>query len=557
MKRKLFLLVVIFALFFVFACSAQKPYSPLNRAAQKNCTSSDSPYMFYSLSSNFFESNTQNSTLNNALELTLSTETDFSTVTVAFLYDSDFNGKKLISKLPVRDVAEFRVSKDFATTTVSFAFLPEIKNQIKGFLVHSENPVKLLNAKSAKPKLGFLQTKNPEKSNFWYGFGVNGGKSTEKIVTTVDFSSHKALCNSDESEQFLLYFDNSQNQAFNNQKEYVNLTANNKKFSILRADGQSTLHFYKENFGNSLSNVEFTQNQNMISGFVCSFEPKTQATEPILVDPGLVLNWPSNTWQNKELIIFAWEQFPDILIFDTANYDVQDKLLKRLAFFAEKEGFRGRLAHDSEIAELHGYNAHDYRPETLADFFDLAQKQNFPLNSYEQDLCKLLEDRKIIIKTETGYKAGKGALVSISQEIPSYNRAHLFAHECMHALYFVEPDFRDIVDLVYDIIDEKSLQFLKGFFKSQPSLGYDPNDPYLMKNELMGYLLQQPISRIPNYFAENLANRGTVLRAIPELAAYVRNTNAQGFVDAAKILESFLQTKWNFAAGRINLVSVQ
>ena len=53
---------------------------------------------------------------------------------------------------------------------------------------------------------------------------------------------------------------------------------------------------------------------------------------------------------------------------------MQDDLLKRMAFFTEKEGFRGRLAADEEIKDLHGFNAHDYRAETLAAFFDLAEK---------------------------------------------------------------------------------------------------------------------------------------------------------------------------------------
>ena len=59
------------------------------------------------------------------------------------------------------------------------------------------------------------------------------------------------------------------------------------------------------------------------------------------------------------------------------------------------------------------------------------------------------------------------------------------------------------------------------------------------------------------YFAENLAWRGTVNNAIPELAKYVRDTKAQGFVDAANVLEGFLFSKYGLAAGRVSLTSVE
>ena len=83
-----------------------------------------------------------------------------------------------------------------------------------------------------------------------------------------------------------------------------------------------------------------------------------------------------------------WKQFTEILIDDYKDYKVQDDMLKRLAFFVEKEGYRGRLAKDSEIKNLHGFNAHDYRGESLAAFFTLAAKENFPLNIKEKNFWK-------------------------------------------------------------------------------------------------------------------------------------------------------------------------
>jgi len=89
------------------------------------------------------------------------------------------------------------------------------------------------------------------------------------------------------------------------------------------------------------------------------------------------------------------------LILETADYQVQDRLLKRLAFFLEKSGFRGRVASDAEIADIHGWNAHDYRAEDLARFFNDAlqkekEKNEEILTPEERELEALLAAEGII-----------------------------------------------------------------------------------------------------------------------------------------------------------------
>ncbi|MDR0721053.1 MAG: hypothetical protein LBF78_15590, partial [Treponema sp.] len=95
--------------------------------------------------------------------------------------------------------------------------------------------------------------------------------------------------------------------------------------------------------------------------------------EPIPADPGLVLDYPRTAWRDSRYEVFRWESFPSVLVFDFADYAVQDRFLKRLAFYVEKAEFRGRLAEDREIASLHGWNAHDYRSQDLAAFFEAAR----------------------------------------------------------------------------------------------------------------------------------------------------------------------------------------
>ena len=65
---------------------------------------------------------------------------------------------------------------------------------------------------------------------------------------------------------------------------------------------------------------------------------------PLPVDPGLVLLYDPAQWRSTRYELFSWSRFPEVLIFDTADYEIQSRFFKRLAFYVEKRGFRGRLA---------------------------------------------------------------------------------------------------------------------------------------------------------------------------------------------------------------------
>ena len=305
----------------------------------------------------------------------------------------------------------------------------------------------------------------------------------------------------------------------------------------------------------------------MLTGIEYSFVSKRKDTfrcnptkiypTPISADAGLLIKWSSKLWRNPDYEVFSWEQFPSVLIIDTADYGVQDQLVKRLAFFVEKAGFRGRLVEDEEVRDLHGYNAHDYRPESLAAFFDTAEKQGFNLNRKEIELREILEREKIIVRSADGWLAGNGGLLTFSKSSNDSLRTTLLTHESLHGIYFITPEFRNIVSQVYTRMDRLSLEFLQQYFVSQPTLNYDLEDSYLMENEMMAYLLQQPLKDTAKYFAKNLAVRGTVNKAIPELAAYVRETEGAGFVNAAAILDEYMFRRWGINAGRTFLVSVK
>jgi hypothetical protein len=283
------------------------------------------------------------------------------------------------------------------------------------------------------------------------------------------------------------------------------------------------------------------------------------AEGPPAADPGLVLSWPDESWQERGYIVFRWDAFPQVLIFDTASYAVQDRLFKRLAFFVEKRGFRGRLAPDEEIAPLHGWNAHDYRAASLAAFFARAEETAFPLLPEERELRALLLDTGVIARRDGKIIPGTGAVISISQESEDYLRRRFMAHEGFHGIFFIDEDFRDFSRRRWEALPEPARRFILSYFDFQT---YDINDEELMINELMAYVLQEDESEAGAYFGETLPNRmitrshwrGSALPAESRLnargARYWPDLE-QAFRAEAEAFSAYVGRRWGLSAGRV------
>ena len=203
---------------------------------------------------------------------------------------------------------------------------------------------------------------------------------------------------------------------------------------------------------------------------------------------------------------------------------------------------------------MHGYNAHDYSAESMAKFFNAAVDLHFRLNTEEELLKKILIVNGFFEVEGDYVRANEGGLVSISRETPDWSRKNLLAHEGWHTIFFRDEEFRNFVAAVYGTIDYDSRQFLIDYFRSQPSLGYDTGDEYLMHNEFMAYIMQQPISEVSKYFV-HLASRGTVMAATPYLCAYIRQNEARAFEDAAGMMNDFVFDRYGIVCGNISIVS--
>ncbi|GHU69261.1 hypothetical protein FACS189450_01780 [Spirochaetia bacterium] len=280
---------------------------------------------------------------------------------------------------------------------------------------------------------------------------------------------------------------------------------------------------------------------------------------PIPADPGLILAYPQENWRKPDYEVFRWESFPSLLIFDTADYAVQDRLLKRLAFFVEKQGYTGRLATDAEIADQHGWNAHDYRSEDLARFFEVARAINFPLLKEEHELERILLDADIIRRSGSSIVSGEGGIVSISRESPDYLRTLFMVHESFHGLFFIDADFREFSRRRWEKLDPASKRFILSYFDYQH---YNIKDEYLVLNEFMAHCLQQSVGQAPRYFGETLASR---IDASPWRRAVLPQKDeasgawpaiAEAFRQEAEAFSAYVNGRWGLAAGRVRQITV-
>lgn len=251
--------------------------------------------------------------------------------------------------------------------------------------------------------------------------------------------------------------------------------------------------------------------------------------------------------------LYRWDLLPDTLVFDFIDYDTQDLYLKRLAFFAEKPDFKGRLAPDSRIASLHAWNAHDYPPWTLAAFFELARTTLFPLNQQERELQDLLVRFGILERGADGsLREGRGGIISISRESASWLRRSFMDHEASHALFFQDSAYRELTTRLWKSQGAESRWFWLTHLGWRT---YDTRDEYLVINELQAYLVQQSTEEARAYYRDNVTPR--LEAAYPDLKE--RFEASQGLVldriDAdARMLDDYLRASWNLRAGSFGRV---
>lgn len=141
----------------------------------------------------------------------------------------------------------------------------------------------------------------------------------------------------------------------------------------------------------------------------------------------------------------------------------------------------------------HGWNAHDYSPESLADFFTLAGKTNFPLNPEEELLMNICLANGILKKEGEVFSPGRGAVISTSLSTFYEQRFIFMTHEAIHGLFFTQPEFRRLCEDFWPTLRAEEQHFWMNFLSYR---GYNvAEDRDLLITEVTAYLLQQPPKR--------------------------------------------------------------
>ena len=481
-----------------------------------------------------------------------------------FLTGDDFtiNGKFIKKKYP--DIKRIQVQADEkkAPELFDLSFAVQKNDNIEkyipeGFFVYSTIRCRVIAACVVPAEIGF----DVSKEIPYYGFACNGGLidfenksfdfSGSSMIFPVQSNQRQSL-----PEYRVLLSENPENKTTKEHSVKVQMNVGGEKLYLNNVATARELIIPAGALNTPFSRTEFTDNSECVESLIMRGTTVSgkEVLDPIRTDPGLILNYKTSQWRTADYEIYEWDRFPQILFFDTRNYEVQDRLFRRLAFFVEKQGYKGKLLTNEELGDMHGYNAHDYSAESMARFFNKATELNFTLNEEELLLKRILIHNGLFEDDGIYVKANEGGLVSISRETPGWSRTNLLAHEGWHTIFFRDAEFRNYVSAVFYTFDPTSRDFLIDYFKSQPSLGYDTNDEYLMHNEFMAYIMQQRLSEVAKYFV-HLANRSTVIEFTPQLASYIIKTEGRGFEDAATALNDFVFDKYGIVCGNIALVN--
>jgi hypothetical protein len=259
---------------------------------------------------------------------------------------------------------------------------------------------------------------------------------------------------------------------------------------------------------------------------------------PLSVSLNQILATTPAQWRVPSLETFRWEMFPDIIILDTINFAVQDRMFTRLAYFLEKRGFRGTLLLNAQLAGRHGWNAHDYGPDGLATFFNAAEDAQFPLNTEEVALRALAMEQGILSLDGGRFQPGRGGILALSRSSSPIERRYLLTHESFHGIFFSSQEYRDFCFQLWDLLSPGERDFYRSFLDS---LGYDGADEFLAVNEFQAYLMQQPLEYAAAYFER-------FIKLLPQ-------NGSRGTIDPARLLASarsldaFLQSRFGINAG--------
>jgi hypothetical protein len=324
--------------------------------------------------------------------------------------------------------------------------------------------------------------------------------------------------------------------------------------------GLQSVYLYPEMFLGDMDLLRFSHDsvQGRMRGIEIHAVPRKPAPgadgdpaalEPLPIDMGQLMDYSQALWRDGDFEIFSWNLYPQVLMFDFADWDTQSRYLRRLAFYVEKDGYRGELLTNEELGNRHGWRAHNYHPRDLSRFFNQAEEEDFPLNPEEEELLRLLLHNGLLLRGSNGYVEGEGQIISVTSHPiqTTATRALFLNHEGLHGMFYNEPEMRGLSTRLWDEMPADVREFLVYYFVY---MGYDPADTYLMINEFQAYMLQQDVVNLRWYVGQRMADR--INGRFPELASFINPRREQaGWValESGEALQSFIYQNRGLVAG--------
>ena len=273
---------------------------------------------------------------------------------------------------------------------------------------------------------------------------------------------------------------------------------------------------------------------------------------PLSADFKMILENNPAQWRYSDWEVYSWESFPGILIIDFQNLSIQSHMLKRLSYFVEKRGYTGKIHSFMKLYGKSDWNAHNYKSADLAAFFTEAQRSGALLTSAESYLRELLLANGIIKKNEAGFTGSEDkGLVSVSQESTPHVRALLLTHEGYHGLFYAAPGLKELVYDLWDKLAPEAQEMWTEYLKTADVWNYDYKNGYLLRNEILGYMMQQ--KDFAEYFDNMMFPR--LLKRSPDKTEFLQQNHdaaREAFLDMAGKIGAFLLEKFNLSPGNLS-----
>jgi len=271
-----------------------------------------------------------------------------------------------------------------------------------------------------------------------------------------------------------------------------------KRFSIAVREGAREVRFYDQRFALPPERVTINDSDMWfaLTDARCDvhhpFPTTDNSTTPAVIDSvTLRAITDFNAHRESDFLIYRWDYFPQILIFDTKNYSILNRLFNRIAFFIEKDGHVGTLRSDAELAGITAWNGHNYNADDIANFFNAVAERQVTLNSHEERFKSIMLTQGIITAVGGGrrYRGGDGGILAISQQSPAYTRQLILQHELLHGIFYSSEDYRSAA---WEIWDALSPAEQRAWRRVLTHLSYDGANEYVVVNEFQAYLLAKP-----------------------------------------------------------------